>query len=426
MSKANVAVFTSFTFFQPGYSLVNVVRSQVRMLHRGGHKPHLIVCTGYPEKDDVHYREATLHKICPQGHLDKQYTDFNLSEKHVELKDKTVESIKNFIDEYEIDIILTHDLIFLQSHTPYGLAIQEISKQRPAVKWLHWVHSVPTGMCGIWDINRYGPAHRVVFPNRTDSLKVAEQFRGWHEQVVSIHHVKDIREFAQFDNVTNRFIDKYRLMEADVIQIYPCSIDRIEAKGIRYVMRVFASLKNVLRKSVRLVICNQWCNDPRHRKTVEKLLELGQKLGLTPDVDFIFTSRFEPPEYEVGIPEKMVAQLMQLGNLFMFATNHESFGLILPEASLMGGCLVVLNGNVDMMREISGNIGLFWPLASNTVDWNCDDEKEHFTEVAKVISHKMDQDIGVRAKTYYRKHYNLDYIWRTQLEPAMLSLLEEE
>ena len=193
-------------------------------------------------------------------------------------------------------------------------------------------------------------------------------------------------------------------------------------------MRVFSAFKNVLRKSVRLVVCNQWCTIDAHRKTVQQYLDLGQKWGLTPDKDLIFTSRFQvdrDPNWELGIPEKMVSELMLLGNLFFFATNHESFGLVLPEASLMGGALVVSNGNLDMMREITGNNGLFWPLPSNTVDWKADNEKKHFTEVAKVIMHRLETEMGIKMKTHFRQRFNMDYIWRTQLEPAMLALINE-
>lgn len=428
MSKPNVAIMTSFTYHAAGYSLVNIIRSHIRMLHRAHYNPHLLLCTGYPEGDVHEYKEAAVHRIVPQGHLNKEYTDLKLTDEHVKLKDDTVEAMVEFIDEYDINVIFTHDLIFLKAHWPYGSAIQEISKLRPMVKWMHWIHSVPSGMEPIWDINRYGPAHRIVFPNRTDSLRVAEQFRGWQEQVLPIHHVKDIREFASFSSATCDFIDEYDLMSADVIQIYPASVDRIEAKGLRYVMRVFAAFKTVLRKSVRLVVCNQWCNIDAHRKTVQGYLDLGQKWGLTPDKDLIFTSRFQvdrKPNWEVGIPEKMVSELMLLGNLFFFATNHESFGLVLPEASLMGGALVVSNGNLDMMREITGNNGLFWPLPSNTVDWKADNEKKHFTEVAKVIMHRLETEMGIKMKTHFRQRFNMDFIWRTQLEPAMLALINE-
>ncbi len=428
MSKPNVAIMTSFTYHAAGYSLVNIIRSHIRMLHRAHYNSHLLLCTGYPESDVHEYKEAAVHRIVPQGHLNKEYTDFNLTDEHVKLKDDTVEAMVKFIDEYDINVIFTHDLIFLKSHWPYGVAIQEISKLRPFVKWMHWVHSVPSGMNLTWDINRYGPAHRIVFPNRTDALMVAEQFRGWEEQVIPIHHVKDIREFAHLSGPTCDFIDEYDLMSADVIQIYPASVDRIEAKGLRYVMRVFAAMKTVLRRSVRLVVCNQWCNTDPHRKTVQNYLDLGQKWGLIPDKDLIFTSRFQvdrKPNWEVGIPEKMVSELMLLGNLFFFATNHESFGLVLPEASLMGGALVVRNSYLNMMSEITGNIGLSYPLPSNTIDWKTDNEKAHFTEVAKVILHRMETEMGIRMKTHFRKNFNMDFIWRTQLEPAMLALLHE-
>ncbi len=424
VTKPKVAIFTTFTYYAAGYSLVNLVRSQVRMLVRAGYEPHLIVATNYPEKDDKYYKEAILHKIIPHGHL-HDYKKAKLDPKHQPIVDGTVEALKALIDEHEINMMLTHDIVFLEAHFPYALATRKVARERPFVKWMHWIHSVPTGHSPLWDIREYSPGHRLVYPNRTDALRTAEQFMGRIEDVVPIHHVKDIREFAEFSEPTCRFIDKYDLMSADVIQIYPASVDRLIAKGIEYVMRAFAAMKIRFNKEVRLVICNQWCNVDKHRKTVEQYLAIGQKLGLTPDKDLIFTSRFEPPDWEVGLPEKFVSELMMLGNLFMYPTREESFGLVLPEASLMSGCLVIANASLDMMREITGNNGIFWDFGSFHRDWKCEGQDAFFNGVAQIILGKLQSEDGINMKTHFRKYFNMDYIMKHELEPAMMALLNE-
>jgi glycosyltransferase involved in cell wall biosynthesis len=427
MKTPKIAIFTTFTYHAAGYSLVNLVRSQVRMLHRAGYEAHLILADNYPEKDDHNYKEATLHKIIPHGHLE-DYREAKLQEKHQPLVDGTKDALIKLIDDLDINIILSHDVVFLGWHYPYALAVKEVSKERPFVKWMHWIHSVPSGFNPIWDIRQYGSAHKLVYPNRTDALRVGEQFQGRIEDVICIHHTKDLREFARFDDATNRFIDEYDLMSADIIQIYPASVDRLHAKGIEWLMRAFAAMKNNFHKSVRLVICNQWCTIDKHRKTVEEYLTLGETLGLKKDKDLIFTSRFEvdsKPNWEVGIPERMVSELMMLGNLFMFPTREESFGLVLPEASLMSGCLVICNASLDMMREVSGNIGIHWDFGSFHRDWTCEDKDAFFKGVAQIIIGKMMSESGIRMKTHFRQHFNMDYIMRTQLEPAMMSLINE-
>jgi len=423
MIEPVVGVFTTFQYFAAGYSLMNLVLSQIRQLRRGGYEPHFLVCENFGNSEEF-YKEATTHKIIPVGHLE-DYRVAELEEKHQELVDKTAEALIKIIDDIGINLMLTHDIVFLGWHYPYALAVQKASRERPDVKWMHWIHSVPSGFNPIWDIRKYGKNHKLVFPNKTEALRVAEQFRGTIEDVIPVHHVKDIREFAEFDEATNRFIDEYKLMEADVIQIYPASVDRLEAKGIDKLMMVFGAMKTYFNKDVRLVICNQWCNVDKHRQTVEAALKKGENYGLRAQKDLIFTSKFEPPEWELGLPSRMVAELMMLANLFMFPTREESFGLVLPEASLMGGCLVVANASLDMMREITGNNALFWDFGSFHRTYSHDNEQAYFRDIAQIIIGKMQSEQAVRLKTFMRQRYNLDTIFKLELEPAMKAFLNE-
>ena len=428
MIKPVPAVITTFQYYQAGYSLMNLVRSQLRQLYRAGYETNLVVGTNFGDEAANEYKEATVHQILPVGHLEDYRTD-KLEDKHIDLVSDSAQALIKFIDDTGTNIMLTHDIVFLGWHWPYALAVQEVSRERPDVKWLHWIHSVPTGFNPIWNISRYGPNHKLVFPNTTDALRVGEQFQGKIEDVVPIHHVKDIREFAHFSDATNRFIDEYDLMSADVIQIYPASVDRLHAKGVEYLIRVFGAMKTFFHKNVRLVICNQWCNVDKHRETVEQTIQTGKKYGLKPDKELIFSSRFEvdrSPNWEVGLPEKMVAELMMLGNLFMFPTREESFGLVLPEASLMGGCLVVANASLDMMREITGNnAGMYWDFGSFYRDYHNDDQDAYFRGIAQIILGKLQSESAVRLKTFMRQRYNLDYIFNHELEPAMMAMLNE-
>ena len=376
---------------------MNLVMSQIRQLRRGGYEPNFLVCENFGDAEKE-YKEATVHKIIPVGHLE-DYRKADLDEKHQELVDKTSEALIKIIDELGINLMLTHDVVFLGWHYPYALAVQKVSRERPDVKWMHWIHSIPSGMNPIWDIRKYGKNHKLVFPNKTEALRVAEQFRGVIEDVVPIHHVKDIREFAEFSEPTNRFIDEYGLMDADVIQIYPASVDRLEAKGIDKLMMVFGAMKTYFGKKVRLVICNQWCNVDKHRDSVEAALKRGENHGLIAQEDLIFTSRFEVPTWELGLPSKMVSELMMLGNLFMFPTREESFGLVLPEAALMGGCLVVANASLDMMREVTGNNALFWDFGSFYRDYHNDDESAYFRAIAHNSRSHAAQGIDTRYAT---------------------------
>ena len=66
MTKPVVAVMTTFQYYAAGYSLMNLVLSQVRMLYRSGYEPKMITCSNFDTAGE-HYKEAEIHKILPVG-----------------------------------------------------------------------------------------------------------------------------------------------------------------------------------------------------------------------------------------------------------------------------------------------------------------------------------------------------------------------
>ena len=77
MPKEKVAILTSFTFINHGYSLTGIVEDQVRMLTSNGHEVHLFVCENFEADDEAKLFEHdpwthlnfTLHKVIPKTDL---------------------------------------------------------------------------------------------------------------------------------------------------------------------------------------------------------------------------------------------------------------------------------------------------------------------------------------------------------------------
>ncbi|GAF75188.1 unnamed protein product, partial [marine sediment metagenome] len=327
------------------------------------------------------------------------------------------------------DVVFTHDFVFTGWFLPYGLACKKASRRLPDVRWLHWIHSVPSVNRDWWRINDYGPFHKLVFPNETDKMRVAEQFQGQSEDVRIIPHIKDLRSWFDFHPDTREFINEYpAVMEADVVQIYPASTDRLEAKRVREVAVVMKRLKD-LKLSVCLVIANQWATGTQRKEDVNHYYDLAKKEGLEIHKEFIFTSEWAPSEeaaqpdwsYETGIPRHMVRELLQCSNLFVFPTREESFGLVLPEAALSGGVLCVLNKSLTMMREISGNRALYFDFGSYHAFINVDsqDPDKYLRDIALIIRGRMEQNESVRTKTFMRQQYNYDNLYNKYYAPII-------
>jgi hypothetical protein len=423
MSK--VAILTNFMEFQPGYSLTGICKDQIRMLTERGHEVHLFV-------NDKYHGEAfdprvVMHKTIPFAHLHdfmsiKELADPGKSEFEKVIED-TAQVYRNELVDF--DIAFTHDFVFTGWFLPYGQACKRATKDLPKLKWLHWIHSVPTGYRDYWDIKSYGPAHMLIFPNKSDRLRVAEQFRGTIANVRVIPHIKDLRTWMDFDDESCEFIKDYpALMSADIVQVYPASVDRLEAKRVRETILIFAKLKK-MGFSVCLVIADQWATARQRKQDVERYMKIGWRNGLRENEELIFSSLWKLNEdktkgkYEVGLPKRILRDVMMCTNLFMFPTREESFGLVLPEISLSSGCLCILNNSLDSQREISDGNAIFFDFGSFTRQHSVENEDKYFTDIAQIIVGRMRDNESLMLRTHVRQKFNWDYLYSHYYLPIM-------
>ena len=419
--KYKIVILTNMMAFEPSYSLTGIVIDHYNVLRKYGHDVRLVVNERYNPKKNPDL-------VCYPGlkftHL-IDYQDEKLSEEHIKMMPETVEMMKKALtweDGSQAEIIMSHDIIFQGWFENYRQAIQQVSPSFPNTRWLHWVHSVPNGNRITWKI--IAKNHKLIYPNMIDALHCAEQFKGTLDDVRVIHHIKDIRVFGNFSDLTRRMCDKFDLLEADIMQTYPMGSDRFKAKGLPHVIKIFENFKK-MGKVVRLVICNSWGNVVSYR---QQCLAIQKKSSLD-EKELVFVSQFDQYEdpktnelrgkWELGVPARVVRELQMISNLFIFPTREESFGLVLPEAAIMGGSLLVLNKSLDMMKEVSGLNALFWRFGSFDNTHKMEDPNFYYGEIAKVIVGKMNLELGIRAKTFMKKTYNSDAIYKNEIEPLL-------
>lgn len=406
-----VAILTNFLEFLPGYSLTGIVKDQMIMFKRNGDDPHLFVSTDYHGEE---FSGFPVHKKVPFSHLKDYRSIKDVNDDHKKVGEATgqmmIEELKDF------DFGLSHDWIFTGWNLPYYLGILKATPELPGLRWFHWIHSVPTAMSDWWIARDHGPTSRIIYPNKTDSILVAEQYRGTIEDVRTIHHIKDMRTFADFDEETIEFIDKIPgMMSADIVQLLPASQDRLSAKRVNEVISIFGHLNRRV-TSVCLVIANQWATEKYMKEDISKYLKHAEECGLTPGEDVVFTSEIMP-KYQVGIPKRMIRELFSLTNLFVFPTREESFGLVIPEAAL-NGVLMVLNRSLDMQREVAGDFALFFDFGSYRHNFNNTAGDNYYRDIALIILGRLQNEI-TRSKTFARKSYNMDALYQREYAPLM-------
>jgi glycosyltransferase involved in cell wall biosynthesis len=415
-----IAILTNFMDLSSGYSLTGIVTDQYRLLKKYGHDVRLVVNERWREDKNPDYE---VFKGLKFMHLKDYYQDV-LDEVHSKDLPATIELMKQALtwpDGTQADFACSHDLVFQGWFLPYLHAIRAVNPEFPNLKWLHWIHSVPTGRRPYWKV--IGKNHKLIYPNMTDALRCAEEFRGQIDDVRVIHHIKDPRVFGNFSDLTNRMIDEWDLLSADIMQTYPMSSDRFSAKGLQHVIKIFENFKN-MGKEVRLVIANQWGNVDKYREQCRSI----QKNSTLTGNELCFTSQFDMYEdaktkqqrgkWELGVPARVVQELQAISNLFIFPTREESFGLVLPEAALQGQ-LLVLNDSLSMMKEVSGLNALYFSFGSFHINHNIENPDQYYRDIALVIIGKMDRELGIRAKTFMKKMYNADHIYKAEVEPLL-------
>lgn len=434
-----IAILTNFHDFNPGYSLTGIVADQVRMLHRYGHDVHLFMSESHCDKFD-HLRPdgAEIHFTVPHEILSdpssKEDRTF-LQEKHRRrVGPWLVETLRDF------DIAYTHDWILTGWNLPFALAMQDTCQQTRHIGFMHWIHSIPCGFKDWWHLAHYGANgkprnHFIISPTAIMAQALADQYRCTKEHVRRVHHIKDPRVWLDFSDETCDFIDDHPgVLQADVVCVYPAACDRLSPKQVHLAMMIMAGMKR--RCLTTAFICaNQWASRQVYKEKLDSYYELANEMHLVHKhnkptdeyaEEFIFTSEWRFPKYEGGISGRFLRELLQLSNLFMFPTMGESFGLVGPEAALCGNYMV-LNKDVDVLREVFSNQGTYFNFGSHSNNFDPDANPndswvKYLDAVSATILARMRQNEAVQTKTYTRQRLNMDYLFWQQYDPLMQEL----
>lgn len=419
MPRSRIAILTNFREFNPGYSLTGIVSDQCHMLAEYDHPVTLFVSERFSEKTHPFpgIEGVTIKKVIPDGDLVDYRTRADISTDHEALRDRIVDVLREEL--IGIDFAITHDWIFTGWNLPYALAIMKTSPLTEKwLRWGHWIHSIPSPMLDWWNIREYGKGQRIIFPNMSERTRVAEQYRGHLNHVRVIPHIKDMRTFMDFDPETISFIKEYpAVMQADIVQIYPASTDRLQAKKLREVIIIFAILKKMGFK-VCLVCANQWATGRQPKQNIEDYKKIARRNDLKCGEEFVFTSEWKE-KYVNGLPRRILRELLHCANLFIFPTQEESFGLVAPEVALAGGSLLVLNKSLRMMMEVNGMTGLYVDFGSYEYAFAPPNERDYLTGVAYLIVGRMRENESINSKTFHRQRYNWNNLYERFYGPML-------
>ncbi|HEC64017.1 MAG TPA: glycosyltransferase [bacterium] len=414
--KLSVMVLTTFYEFNPSYSLCSVVEAQLIGLVKNGYKTILAVHDNF-EDDKLVPKGVEIRKVVPRFLLIDYMAQQKVSE---DFEDQVNTAYKAFKENFsDVDIIFEHDMIFQSWFLPYCLAIHQLAKESK-IKWYHWIHSVPQGHTDAeypHNMRFTLPQNsKLVYLNNYHLVRAAETYNIFPKDVKIVYNALDPRLFLNLHPLVHSLIDKYGLLEADFIQIYPLSTPRMVAgKGLNTLIDIMGKLKKQNR-SVKLVVCNAHANDRREKQLIAETQSYASQQGLSAN-EVIFTS-LEDTSYELGVPREVVSQLFQLSNLFIFPSSSENCSLILLEA-MLSKCLLVLNNNVPSMREFGKGNAIYFEFGSIDDSIEYADKDKFNEDVAKIIISEFESNKALKASLDIRQNFNYQKIFETQILPLL-------
>lgn len=392
------------------------------MLQRAGYEPVMITTEGWePPEDSIFHGVKTEHLYPSGGH--DQVDDIFESD---------VLDIYRRLDEIipNGSVVITHDLIFLPDYVKHNIAARRLAEKKPAIRWLHWIHSATSPNTLIQERSIYGEQYKtlllskfpnsiICYPNAQDIPRVAKNFSFEEDEVVEVPHSTDPTE--GMSRIVQRLYDEKRLSEAEVLCIAPMRLDRGKNPGM--IVRLMAGCQ-AAGLSSHVVFCDFQSTGDDKVVLRNETNDLAKELGVEDRVTFL--SEFDG-EAMLEVDHQVVLDLFSLSNVFVLPSRSETYSLVTQEAMLKGN-LCILNQDFPAFKQIYGKNALYRQFDGAEVDFSGQDGKistehsdidAHFRDIAVALKYWLETDKVLRSKTFVRTKRNPDYVFRNFVEPLL-------
>lgn len=430
--KKRITIFTTFRSASEAYSLNRVVVNQIKMFERHNYPVTVVVAKGFIQSiandKDSWYHRVKLVEI----------PDVPVSNTLV--KDKTFEEdivalMKSFRPILEdTDVIITHDIVYQPAAIKHHVALRNMArwalKKAMDIVFLHWIHSAakPADMKRIrGGGEQYMKAFKEVFPrsfyiafNEYSMPRVASWFGVEESQVKFVPHPHDFLEYKQ--NLTKEIVDATKMLEKDVVCMYPCRLDR--GKQPDMVLKTMIEVKN-LQRSISCIIADFHSTGGDKVTYREQMKKLGKHFKLKED-ELLFLSEFRD-HTEAEVPHRVIQELFEFTNVFIMPSVSETYSLVVQEAMVKRN-FVVLNQDFPPFRSIYGDAPYFRQYSSNIdavtgldgeTKTQYTNERDYHTATAQYINYVLEHTRVLKSHNKIRQTRNLDYVFKHHIEPLL-------
>ena len=436
-----VAILTSFSDLQKAYSLNIIVQGQIKMLLLAGYKPIVIVHDTLVPEGIYAHPGVKIERIPNVPCHNEVKKDDSFDEDVTCIEKRLEEILKN------VDICITHDIIYQNACLKHNVASRRVAKKLPKLKWLHWIHSATSPLL----LNMVRPMFSdeyvrlletpfpnsfYVYPNEYAVPSVARNFNVPVENVKVVHHPTDICGFYGMDPEVEKVVYQYDMLNVDAMATYPCRLDT--GKQVEMVVKTMAMLRD-FGLSIRVLCIDFHSTGPEKIEYRNKIKQVAIEYGLNSD-ELLFTSELNT-EWELECPQSVVRDFQMISNVFIMPSVSETYSLVAQEAALTKQ-VVVMNQDFPPYRSIYGEFPIYKKYSSaydvmadpaeglRPDSWTGTEygaanlPKEARKEAEKQYHRGTAGEIANRLKhpemalsRFLMKNRNLQYIMKHELEP---------
>lgn len=454
LKNNGVAIFTTFYMVDEAYSLCNVVEDQLRMfIEIGGYKIKLIVDEGLDESSLSgiwKHPNVTLEKIPGVYRSNEGVMPLDYKEQ----VDKVYFRLKEILKDCKV--VICHDITLQCAHLIHNLACRMIAEERNDLRFFHLSHSATSPEVRCSDpaareiIQKPFPGNAIMlYPNDWDKHRVALNYKYEMDRVKFVPHCSDFLSLLFGDEVdldlipnlsdearqwlirkvnypiklSKDFIKEFDILNADVISVYPCRLDR--GKNVEWNIRVMAKIKE-LGRSVRMIIIDFHSTGSDKVVYRHELQGVAKKWGLT-DKECIFTSQWKE-NTNLHVPRQFVMNLKKISDFHQHSSTSETYSLVVQE-SIATKNFIICNHHTPYMRDLWGSKNVLHIPMGGAVDCltgedgsttiNITNEQKHFDNLAKKVLYFIENNPVLNEWRIIRQTRNLQYVFRNFLEPLL-------
>lgn len=386
----------------------SVLASHARLMANAGHQ--VMILAGRGKSFDKRIKVRILPPL-DSRHLDVLEIKAHLDQGKIppdfeRLKKAICEDLQKELKNF--DILIVHNAASLNKNLPLTAAIYDCHTKPNFPRLILWHHDLA------WTSSRYRDELHAGYPwdllrshwEGASQVVVSEQRQKELSALINIpaSSIKvipngiDINAFYKLEPLTIQFVKDLNLMNGDPLILLPVRLT--PRKNIELALQILAELLHKFPKAMLLVTGPEGPHNPDNAIYKQKLLELRDALNLRDAAHFLIeqTSNF--------IPDAVISDLYKLGDLLLYPSREEGFGIPMIEAAFSS--IPVFCADIPVLRE----------LGESDVDYFSPDANPK--SIADQISERLKSEMTLRWSRRAKHNFSWDSIYRLHIEPLIL------